>query len=122
VEIDMIDHRLEVQAADKGIPTLMASRVGEAVTAVEDARTSKPVSLKVRRAGPIDQSTTPRARMKTLNVEVPDYAWVAIKTRAAQEMVSARHVIMSALRANGIEIKDTDIIEDGRRLRGTEAG
>ena len=60
--------------------------------------------------------------MKTLNVEVPDYAWIAIKTRAAQEMVSVRHVIMSALRANGIEIKDADMIEDGRRLRGSEAG
>jgi hypothetical protein len=34
--------------------------------------------------------------MQTLNVEVPDYAWIAIKTRAAQEMVSVRHVIMSA--------------------------
>ena len=56
--------------------------------------------------------------MKPLNVEVPDYAWVAIKTRAAQEMVSLRHVILSALRANGIEIRDADMVEDGRRLRG----
>jgi hypothetical protein len=33
-------------------------------------------------------------------------------------MVSVRHVIMSALKGSGIEIKDADMIEDGRRLRG----
>ena len=65
------------------------------------------------RAGDAAQST-PRAQMKTLNVEVPGYAWIAIKTLAAQQMVSVRHVIMSALKANGIEIKDADMIEDGR--------
>src|ERR1700674_1828172 len=73
------------------------------------------------RAGDAAQST-PRAQMKTLNVEVPGYAWIAIKTLAAQQMVSVRHVIMSALKANGIEIKDADMIEDGRRLRGPEPG
>jgi hypothetical protein len=60
--------------------------------------------------------------MKTLNVEVPDYARVAIKTRAAQQMVSVRHIIMAVPRASGLEIKDADMIEDGRRLRGREAG
>jgi hypothetical protein len=35
--------------------------------------------------------------MKSLNVEVPDYAWVAIETRASQQMVSVRHIIMAAL-------------------------
>jgi len=47
---------------------------------------------------------------------------VAIKTRAAQQMVSVRHIIMAALRASGLEMKDADMIEDGRRLRGREAG
>jgi hypothetical protein len=54
-------------------------------------------------------------------VEVPDYAWIEIKTRAAQQMVSLRHVIMSALKASGIDIKDTDMIEDGRRQHRAEA-
>ena len=76
----------------------------------------KPVS-EPSRAGDATEST-PRAKMKTLNVEVPDYAWIAIKMRAAQEMSSVRHVIMTALKAQGIEIRDADMIEDGRRLRG----
>ena len=58
--------------------------------------------------------------MKTLNIEVPDYAWIAIKMRAAQQMVSARHIIMEALRAQGIDIKDVDMVEDGQRLRGAD--
>jgi len=33
-------------------------------------------------------------------------------------MVSVRHIIMSALKADGIDIKAVDMIEDGRRLRG----
>jgi hypothetical protein len=66
-----------------------------------------------------DLTTAPRVKMrKPLNVEVPDYAWMAVKTRAAREMVSVRHAIMSALKASGIEIADDDMIEDGRRLRG----
>ena len=108
VELDPIDLRLEAKAAEKGIPTLVSP-----APAADPAMAQR----KRGRAGDAAQ-ITPRARMKTLNVEVPDYAWVAIKTRAAQEMVSVRHVIMSALRANGIEIKDADMIEDGRRLRG----
>ena len=78
--------------------------------------------LRQKRAGRTTAvRSTPRVRMKTLNIEVPDYAWIAIKMRAAQEMVSVRHVIMLALKADGIEIKDADMIEDGRRLRGSEA-
>lgn len=117
VELDPIDVRLEAKAVEKGIPTL--------VTTKQDAPESNVVApteptRKPRRAGAATQST-PRGRMKTLNIEVPDYAWIAIKMRAAQEMVSVRHIIMSALKAEGIQIKDADMIEDGRRLRGAEA-
>ena len=62
--------------------------------------------------------STPRSRMKGLKIELPDYAWIALKKRAAEDMVSLRHVIMMALRAQGITINDADMVEDGRRLRG----
>lgn len=124
VEIDSIDERLEVQAAEKGIPTLIVPKPEAPETApatVEPPKPPKQAVVKPRgRAGGAAQ-TTPRARMKTLNVEVPDYAWIEIKMRAAQQMVSVRHIIMSALKADGIAINDADMIEDGRRLRGTEA-
>ena len=60
---------------------------------------------------------TPRSRMKSVNLELPDYVWTDLKIRAAREAVSVRHILMTALRAHGITIADADMIEDGRRLR-----
>ena len=121
VELDPIDLRLEAKAVEMGIPTLVTAKSDAPVDATVSAVTS---TLKMARkpvgAGASAQST-PRARMKPLNIEVPDYAWIAIKMRAAQQMVSVRHIIMSALKADGIEIKAADMIEDGRRLRGAES-
>jgi hypothetical protein len=110
VDFDPIDQRLEAKAAEKGIPTLVSP---PAVT---------PAMAQRQRSRAGGAESTPRARMKKLSVEVPEYAWIAIKTRAAHEMVSTRYVVMSALRAQGIEIKDADMIEEGRRLWGPEAG
>ena len=42
---------------------------------------------------------------------------MAVKKRAAEEMVSLRHVIMTELREQGISVNDADMIEDGRRFR-----
>lgn len=60
---------------------------------------------------------TPRSRMKTLNLELPDYAWTEIKIRAVHRQTSLRHVVMEALVADGITIAEADMVEDGRRLR-----
>ena len=64
---------------------------------------------------PID--ATPRSRMKSLKIELPDYAWIELKKRTAEDMVSLRFFIMDALRAKGISINPADMIEDGRRFR-----
>lgn len=122
VELDPMDLRLEAKAVEKGIPTLVTTK-----PATDDpeivARNSATFNAAPRKAGRAGATAkgTPRARMKTLNVEVPDYAWIEIKMRAARQMVSVRHILMSALKADGIDIKDADMIEDGRRLRGSEA-
>ena len=121
VELDPIDLRLEAKAVEMGIPTLVITKPETPEEAIIAAVTTSPkVARKAGRAGASAQST-PRARMKPLNIEVPDYAWIAIKMRAAQQMVSVRHIIMSALKADGIEIKAADMIEDGRRLRGADS-
>ena len=121
VELEPIDLRLEAKAVEMGIPTLVTAKPETTEEAIITAVTSSPkAARKADRAGASSQST-PRARMKPLNIEVPDYAWIAIKMRAAQQMVSVRHIIMSALKADGIEIKAADMIEDGRRLRGGES-
>ena len=118
VELDPIDARLEAKAAAKGIPTLVSPRpepVAEPEAALAMPRV--PPGRKAHRAGET-QAATPRARMMALNIEVPDYVWIALKTRAAQELGSVRHFTLKAYRAQGIEIRDADMIEDGRRLRG----
>jgi hypothetical protein len=111
LELEPIDARLEAKAAEKGIPTLVAPKA-----ALERAGAGPAPPPEAGR-GPAE-GPTPRARMKGLKVELPDYVWVAIKKKAAEEMVSLRHVIMTALKAQGIAIADADMIEDGRRLRG----
>lgn len=125
VEIDLIDQRLEEQAAEKGIPVLVTPKLEPAAQVDTQTVTERqqPAALapssKPRSSAPAQ--ATPRARMKTLNLEIPDYAWIEIKMRAAQQMVSVRHVIMSTLKASGIAINDADMIEDGRRLRGSDS-
>lgn len=121
VEIDLIDQRLESQAAKKGIPTLVAPKPEAAIhvaPAKEPASAPERTARRAARATSRPGQATPRSRMKTVNLEVPDYAWIAIKMRAAQEMTSARHVIMMALKASGIDINEADMVEDGRRHRG----
>jgi hypothetical protein len=117
VELDAIDARLEAKAAEKGIPTLVTPRIEEAPPA-RIAVATAPAAPALRKAGGEPSAlATPRSRMRGLKIELPDYVWVALKTRAAEEMVSLRHVIMTALRDKGISINDADMVEDGRRFR-----
>ncbi|MEZ5817402.1 MAG: hypothetical protein R3D44_10000 [Hyphomicrobiaceae bacterium] len=60
---------------------------------------------------------TPRSRMKTVNLELPDYVWTDLKIRAAHAQSSVRHIVMAALKGHGVDIREVDMIEDGRRLR-----
>jgi hypothetical protein len=116
---DPIDARLEAKAAEKGIPTLVSPKAEEpppvdpAPAAAVEA--TPVVPSKTLRTAP--KQATPRSRMKGLKIELPDYVWVALKKRAAEDMVSLRHIIMIALRDKGIPINDADMIEDGRRFR-----
>ena len=57
--------------------------------------------------------------MKSLNLELPGYVWTDLKIRAAQRQTSLKHVVMTALVKDGITIQDVDMIEDGRRIRGS---
>ena len=119
VELDPIDAKLEAKAAEKGIPTLVATAAPKSMLA-SDPKSPEPDTSKTpvphRVNGAVKQAT-PRKRMKGLKVELPDYAWIAIKKQTAERMVSVRYFIMDALRAKGIHIDDADMVEDGRRLR-----
>jgi hypothetical protein len=119
VELDPIDAKLEAKAAEKGIPTLVATAAPKSMLA-SDPKSPEPDTPKTpvpHRVNGAVKEATPRKRMKGLKVELPDYAWIAIKKQTAERMVSVRYFIMDALRAKGIHIDDADMVEDGRRLR-----
>lgn len=59
--------------------------------------------------------------MKAVSLELPDYVGTELKMIAVQRETSVRHVVMKALRKDGIAIQETDMVEDGRRLRSKGA-
>ena len=137
LQLEEFDARLDAEAARRGIPTLTTPAPSTTSRGVEPeaeegraATTPAAESMhgkrtRLRRSArrqaapqaPEDNQPTPRSRMKSLNEELPDYAWVDLKSRAAREMVSVRHIIMRLLKDAGIDIADADLLEDGRRLR-----
>ena len=122
---DIDDDALESLARDKGVGALVkpvANRRGEGASpsSVTTTSPSSSPSSSVPASSPSPSTSneaTPRSRMKSINIEIPDYTWTDLKIRAAKEQVSVRHIIMSALKGQGVEISDADMIEDGRRLR-----
>lgn len=115
---DIDDDKLDRLAAAKGVGALVkpenpASAVGQGAS-TKSASLPAPKLVADRAAS----AATPRERMKTINLELPDYVWTDLKIRAAHEQVSVRHIIMTALKGQGITIREADMIEDGRRLRG----
>ncbi len=116
IELDPIDARLEARAAEKGIPTLVTTKPSPALEPLPPIAPPDGPRAHWKGRGGLNDST-PRSRMKPLKIELPDYAWVELKKRTAEEMVSLRYFIMDALRAKGITINDVDMIEDGRRFR-----
>lgn len=104
VDRDPDDLALERLAAAKGV----AAMVKPSAPIAEIPVRTVPVAL-------------PKGRRKTVNLELPDYLWTDLKIAAARTETTVRHVIMTALRAQGYMIADADMVEDGRRLRGVTA-
>ena len=117
---DIDDAELERLAQDKGVGALVKplanrNRAGEGAPVAPDMAAPMPASAPEDK--PMATGATPRSRMKTVNLELPDYVWTDLKIRAAHAQTSVRHIVMAALRSHGVEIKEADMIEDGRRLR-----
>lgn len=105
LDADIDDSRLERLAEEKGVATMVKSAAG----AGEGAK-AQPVA-------PVDPDSipTPRSQMKNFSIEIPEYVWRELKLRSVHRGITIKHVIMTALRSDGIEIRNADMIEDGRR-------
>ncbi|MCZ8323114.1 MAG: hypothetical protein O9296_16270 [Novosphingobium sp.] len=53
-----------------------------------------------------------------LTIELPRYLADAIRRVAVEQRTTARHLVMLALRRNGFEVDEADLVPDGRRARG----
>ena len=117
ISADIDDAKLEQLARDKGVGAMVKAKP------VNEAGEGRRLEPKV--AAPVEENaqtaSAPRGRMKTVTLELPDYVWRELKIRAAHRETSVRHVIMTSLKAEGFEIKDDDMVEDGRRLRGASS-
>jgi hypothetical protein len=106
---DIDDTSLENLARSKGVATMVktAPQVEEGDQAPMETPKAEPVDP--------DLVPTPRSQMKNLNIELPDYVWKELKIRAAHRGTTIKHVIMTSLKSEGFEIRQADMIEDGRR-------
>jgi plasmid stability protein len=125
VTSDIDDDKLERLAEEKGVgsmvkTTVNKNRAGEGAPAPAQADLLIAVPESAPALADQTSGATPRSRMKTVNLELPDYAWTELKIRAAHKQTSVRHIVMAALKGEGFTIAEVDMIEDGRRLRGRE--
>ncbi|HRK69011.1 MAG TPA: hypothetical protein PKY73_15765 [Hyphomonas sp.] len=109
IEVD--DNALERLAQKKGVPEIVKP-------AADERRNPAP---RVEQQAPAMKRTNPsqRSPYRSLSIELPEYVWKDIKLRAVHRNTSLRHVILSGLVLLGVEIAEADMIEDGRRLRGS---
>lgn len=114
------DHLLEELAARKGISRLQSLpepvKVAAPAPHSPDIIAEQPVSGS--KQAPRTPQPTPRTRIKSMNLELPDYVMRALKEMALRDDCSVRHIIMRSLAKEGIPIQPADMIADGRRLRG----
>ena len=108
VEIDLLDQKLTETATRKRIPTLSVTANSVTAGGHPGERSDQCATV-----GP-QAAPAPR---KPISIEVPDNLATALKVAAAQQSVTVRHLILSALAAQDYAIAPEDLIEDGRRLR-----
>lgn len=123
VELDPIDARLEAKAAEKGIPKLVQSRP-------EPAGTGEGLAVEQQGLGdvgaaseaqPRGEVAVVRQQSMAINAEVPEYVWMQLKIACVKKKMTMRQFTLLAYKAQGIEVKEEDLCEDGRRLRGSRA-
>ena len=89
------DEQIEAFAARKGMPTLVRPAT-EPVKSIVDAEAKQ---------------------LRRISLNLPEYVARQLQNRAFESRCTVRHMIMTALKKDGIDIEDADMVEDGRRER-----
>lgn len=101
--LDVDDAALDRVNSRLGVPTL-----------------TKP-SPKPQTAASLPQETpviSDRAAPEKLTIELPRYLADALRRAAVERRTTARHLVMLALKKDGFDVEDSDLVPDGRRARG----
>lgn len=129
------DNAIEELARLKGVPALSFSTEPERPrpdpveprgTAVKPAevpvgRTADRAPAATGRPAPSAPQTAGavRAPVTRVKIGIPDYACKELGLRQLEDDVTMTYLVLLGLKAIGITIKDADLVEDGRRLRGS---
>ncbi len=122
IEIDALDDKLAETAKRKRIPSLtiaadaITPNAGDAagVTA-ERPSVGMPGPEPTHRPGV--EAARAAVRRRPLSLEVPEYLARELRVKAATETVTVRFLVLSALVEAGYRVDESELEEDGRRLR-----
>lgn len=119
IDLDEIDSAAEELARRKGIPKLVDP---EPTPATATAAAVEPAKHEDRRGGETSRSAAPSApegEYATLKFEAPLYLIDELHAAARRQRSSLKYLLLSTLKAQGFEVRDEDLVRDGRRLRGS---
>jgi hypothetical protein len=103
VPLDVDDAALDRVNNQLGVPTL-----------TKPAANPAPAARRIPDAPALPE----RAAPEKLTIELPRYLADALRRTAAEQRTTARHLVMLALKRDGFEVDDADLVPDGRRARG----
>lgn len=111
-----IDLAVEELARQKNIPTLKSPEPREQMSAPQPATAKSEERASTSPAAA--PALSPDTEVAPLGF-APRYVLDQIHAEARRQRSSMRYVVLCALKAQGFEVRDEDLIPDGRRLRGS---
>jgi hypothetical protein len=121
-----LDEKVDELARRKGIPTLVDPEPMPASTA-RDERAEAGQNAEIAREGedgssvPVPASLRQEGEYSTLKFEAPLYLIDELHAAARRQRSSLKYLLLTTLKAQGFEVRDEDLIPDGRRIRGSRA-
>lgn len=133
---DDLDNQLERIAHAKGVPALTnepsAPRQDPPLQSLQEQGAYQDHSLTpqaplppqpANALLPAEPAPTPPPEPEKMHarLKIPEYLMIELKIQSVRRRVSLNHLFLAGLKATGFTVRDEDLVEDGRRLRGKAA-
>lgn len=127
MDLDEIDYAVEELARRKNIPTLTppeqrSEQAAPVSTSKPGSRTREDEQGSEGESGgssPEASRLPPQTEYSPLGFDAPRYLLDELHAAARRQRSSVKYLVLCALKAQGFEVRDEDLIPDGRRLRGS---